>query len=83
MFLYSKHIRRMSDEQKLEEVMVEETTKMVKEEVTSQVVAVAEQTAWQELKGYWLSCSAWCDTLHHVEAPVPSKSSALLSTESK
>ena len=68
----------MSDEQKLEE-----TTKMVKEEVTSQVVAVAEQTAWQELKGYWLSCSAWCDTIHHVEPPVLAKPLVPSSTESK
>jgi hypothetical protein len=83
MFLYSKQIRRMSDEQKLEEVMVEETTKMVKEEVTSQVAAVSEQTAWQELKGYWLSCSAWCDTIHHVEAPVLAKPLVPSSTESK
>jgi hypothetical protein len=73
----------MSDEQKLEEVMVEETSKMIKEEVTSQPVVVSEQTAWQELKGYWLSCSAWCDTIHHVERPVLSKSLVPSSTESK
>jgi len=78
MFLYSKQIRRMSDEQKLEE-----TTKMVKEEVTLQVAAVSEQTAWQELKGYWLSCSSWCDTIHHVERPVLSKSLVPSSRESK
>lgn len=62
----------------------EESVKKVADEVAPIVaVAVQELSAYQELKGYFLSCSAWCDKIHHVEAPVPAKSVVVQSTESK